>query len=81
MKVRLMLFAMARDICGQEVIEVELANGATIGELRTAISAEVPNVSALMGSSMFAAGTEYVQDDFTLKEGVEVACIPPVSGG
>ncbi len=76
-----MLFAMARDICGQEVIEVELASGATMGDLRIALGAKMPDLSALMGSSMFAAGAEYVPDDFPLKEGVEVACIPPVSGG
>jgi sulfur-carrier protein len=81
MKMRLMLFAMARDICGKEVIDVELADGGTIGDLRTVLGAKTPDLSALLGSSLFAVGTEYVPDDFTLKEGVEVACIPPVSGG
>jgi hypothetical protein len=34
-----------------------------------------------MGSATFAIDTEYVSDDFPLNEGVQVACILPVSGG
>jgi molybdopterin converting factor small subunit len=81
MKVRLMLFALARELCGKEMIEIELSNAATIGNLRTTLAVEMPDLSALLGSSMFAVGVEYVPDEFTLREGVEVTCIPPVSGG
>ena len=76
-----MLFAATRELRGKEVIEIELVNGGTIGDLRTALAAEMPDLSALLGSSVFAVGVEYVPDEFTLSEGVEVACIPPVSGG
>ena len=81
MKVRLTLFAMARERCGKELIEIELTNAGTIGDLRAALATQMPDLSALLGRSMFAVGFEYVPDEFTLKEGVEVACIPPVSGG
>ena len=81
MKVQLTLFALARELCGREMIEVELANAGPIGDLRTALAVEMPDLSALLGSSVFAVGVEYVPDEFTLSEGVEVACIPPVSGG
>jgi molybdopterin synthase catalytic subunit len=72
---------MARELCGKEMIEIELANAGTIGDLRTTLAVEMPDLSTLLGSSMFAVGVEYVPDEFTLREGVEVACIPPVSGG
>jgi len=81
MKVRLVLFAMARDVCGKETIEIELADDGTVGNLRKVLRAEIPGLSTLLANSLFAVGTEYVPDDFTLKEGAEVACIPPVSGG
>ena len=72
---------MARDICGRELLEVELVSGGTVRDLRAALVSQVPALSSLLGTSLFAVGSEYVPDDFTLKEGVEVACIPPVSGG
>ena len=76
-----MLFAMARDVCGKEAIEIELTDDGTIGDLRKVLGAQMPDLFPLLVNSLFAVGTEYVPDDFTLTEGVEVACIPPVSGG
>jgi molybdopterin converting factor small subunit len=58
-----------------------LPNNAKIADLRPALSREIPIISTLLRSSSFAVGAQYVDDDFTLKEGDEVACIPPVSGG
>jgi molybdopterin converting factor subunit 1 len=81
MKVHIRLFAQARDLCGTELLEIEMGQRGTIGDLRAALASHRPGLTALLGSSMFAVATEYVPDEFVLKEGVEVACIPPVSGG
>jgi molybdopterin converting factor subunit 1 len=81
MKLHLSLFAMARDLCGTDLLEFEMADGRTIADLRTALAHEMPGLTPLLASSMFAVAAEYVPDEFTLKEGDKVACIPPVSGG
>jgi molybdopterin converting factor small subunit len=72
---------MARDICQCESVDLMLDNDARIADLRQALSREIPTISTLLRSSWFAVGAQYVDDQFTLKEGDEVACIPPVSGG
>ena len=81
MKVRLKLFAAAKDLLGASSIEVEVPAGATVGDLRKVMAELSPGLAPVAKSSMYAVGIEYVVDDFTLKEGDEVACIPPVSGG
>lgn len=81
MKVRVRLFAMARQAAGREWIELETAEGATIGQLRGQLGAQVPQLSGLLGHMMFALGTRYAADETVIPRGAEVACIPPVSGG
>jgi molybdopterin converting factor small subunit len=81
MKVRLGLFAVAKDLLGASSIEVEVPVGATVGDLRKVVAELGPGLAPVAKSSMYAIGIQYVADDFTLKEGDEVACIPPVSGG
>jgi molybdopterin converting factor small subunit len=72
---------MARDICERESVDLMLDNDARISDLRRALSREIPAISTILRSSTFAVGAQYVDDQFTLKEGDEAACIPPVSGG
>jgi molybdopterin converting factor subunit 1 len=81
MKVHLRLFALARDILGLPWVEVELPAGATIADLRQVVTELWPAFAPLARSSMYAVAAEYVGNEFILKEGDEVACIPPVSGG
>ncbi len=82
MKVRLRLFAALKDSVGKELTEFELpAAAASVKGLRAQLTRAFPAVAAVLRSSAFAVAAEYVPDDFPLTEGVEVACIPPVSGG
>ena len=81
MKVRVRLFAMARQAAGRDGIELEVAEGATIGQLRLQLGAQVPQLSGLLSQTMFALGTRYASDETVIPPGADVACIPPVSGG
>jgi molybdopterin converting factor small subunit len=80
-KVRVRLFAVARQAAGRESLELELPEGATIGELRSRLAAQVPPLAGLLGQVTFALGTRYAADDAVIPPGADVACIPPVSGG
>jgi molybdopterin converting factor small subunit len=81
MKVRLRLFALARDLVGSPALEVELPNGSAIADLRQAMSELAPAIVPVAKSAMFAVSAQYVSNEFILKDGDEVACIAPVSGG
>jgi len=81
MKVVVQLFAGARELAGQQQIEVELDASANVGTLRTALLAQCPALGPLLPHALFAVDTDYATDETTLAESSEIACIPPVSGG
>lgn len=81
MKVRVKLFAVARQLAGRDALELTLPAGATIRELRQAIGEQAPELAGLARHAMFAVGTEYADDRTTIHEDADLACIPPVSGG
>ncbi|MCH7727059.1 MAG: molybdopterin converting factor subunit 1 [Planctomycetes bacterium] len=81
MIVRVKLFAVAKDLIGNESLEVELPEFATVSQLRTALESQFPQLSTIISHLMIAVDAEYANDQTVLTENSEIACIPPVSGG
>jgi molybdopterin converting factor subunit 1 len=81
MRIRVKLFAAARELAGGESIEIELSGEATVAELRQALVERLPPARDLLARSMFAIDCDYAADATRLRANDEVACIPPVSGG
>lgn len=81
MKIRIALFAAARQITEKSEIELELAPGSTIADLETRLCEIYPDISDLISRSLFAIDHEYVETDTPVCESSEIAMIPPVSGG
>jgi len=81
MKTFVKLFAGARELAGQEQIELELAPASTVAQLRTALLAQCPALGPLLPHTLFAINTHYATDETLVPEDAEIACIPPVSGG
>ncbi|HEX4000870.1 MAG TPA: MoaD/ThiS family protein [Pirellulales bacterium] len=81
MKLVVKLFALAKELYGDDKIAVELPPGATVGDLRVCLSAAIPALSPLIAGMLIAVNSEYALDRSPLAVGDEVACIPPVSGG
>ena len=81
MNVEVQLFAVARQITGDDKLRIELSDGATIADLRKEISRNTPELSDLIKHARFAVDQEYAADSTILLEESQVACIPPVSGG
>jgi molybdopterin converting factor subunit 1 len=75
------LFAVARELAGRELVELELPEGSTIAELRTHLAEAVPDLAAVLPHVLFAVESEYASDGQLVPEGRQIACIPPVSGG
>jgi molybdopterin converting factor subunit 1 len=81
MQVTLKLFAAAREAAGWDEQVLDMPDGSTVAELRRMISGMIPLSSALLDASAVAVNQQFVRPQHALKEGDEVAVLPPVSGG
>jgi MoaD family protein len=81
MKVRAEFYAQLRDLVGNREIDVELAEGATVGDLLDQIYAQQPKLRPQDKSILIGAGVEFVDRNYKLKPGDEISIIPPVQGG
>lgn len=81
MKIEVRMYARARDLAGGQTVDVVLPAGATVGDLRSALAARWPALAPLLPHCMIALDMEYALDPAPIRAGVEIACIPPVSGG
>lgn len=81
MKVRVKLFAVARELAGGDEITVQVRERATLGEVRRAVEAERPALRAIVPYCLWAVDANYADNATTVNENSEVALIPPVSGG
>lgn len=80
-RVRVRLFAALVEAAGREVIELSLPAGATVRTVLEAAGERVPAVGRYGASLLTAVNLDYVTRDHPLRDGDEVALIPPVSGG
>ena len=76
MKVRVRLFAALREQAGARERELELADGAGVGDVWGALG-----LGAEPRGLVYAVNRSYVERETRLQDGDEVAVIPPVSGG
>ena len=81
MKVRLLFFAVLRDITGESESEISLHEGATAREVWHSLVARHPKLSGYTEPPMTAINETYASPDARLREGDELAFIPPVAGG
>lgn len=75
------LFARARDLAGCSQLEVPLTDGSTVADLRVRLAVQVPALADLLRRSALAINGEFAHDAQRLVPGVEIALLPPVSGG
>ena len=75
-KVRVKLFAALREQAGTRERELELADGAGVGDVWGALG-----LGAEPRGLVYAVNRSYVDRETSLRDGDEVAVIPPVSGG
>jgi len=81
MKARVRLFARLSELAGRREVEVELGEGPTVQGAFRALCRQFPALADYEGTVMYAVNAQYVPPDHPLREGDELALIPPVSGG
>ncbi|HEV7665676.1 MAG TPA: molybdopterin converting factor subunit 1 [Chloroflexota bacterium] len=77
--VQIRLFASYREAAGTRSLEAPVSQGATVADLVELLAERIPALRTAPG--LIAVNYTYVQPDFELHQGDEVAFIPPVSGG
>ncbi len=81
MKIRLLVFSHLRDAAGFGEADLELPEGSDAAALLDRLCADHPALNASRDSIRIAVNQEYVASSHSLKNGDEVALMPPVQGG
>jgi molybdopterin converting factor small subunit len=70
-----------RDVVGIRELEIELPETANVRDLLDQIYAQRPALRAHDKSILIGAGLEFVDRNYKLNPGEEIAIMPPVQGG
>ena len=81
MKIRLLYFAVLRDIAGRSEDALELPDGTRAGDVWQRLRSEHAALCDYIQPPMIAVNESYVNADEPLRDGDELAFIPPVAGG
>jgi len=80
-KVFVHLFGAAREKAGRHVVEVEVRPPAMAGDVAAQLLLHHGELGDLLRTAAIAVDRELARIDTPVREGSEVALLPPVSGG
>ena len=81
MRVRVKFFAIVKERAGVGEAALELPDGATVAAASPALNEKFPAIADFLRRAAYAVNREYVDTATVLRDGDELAVIPPVSGG
>lgn len=89
MRARVRLFAGCREVVGKGEVQVDVATvpgfaadrGETVKAVFESLCRDYPALGGMKERITFAVNAQVVKEDYRLREGDEVALIPPVCGG
>ena len=81
MKIHVQFYAQLHDLVGMRELDVELPERATVRDLLNKIYTQQSTLRSHDRSILIGAGVDFVDRDYELKPGEEVAIMPPVQGG
>lgn len=81
MPITVRFFAAAREAAGVSEASFAVRTGATVADALFLVAALYPTLVPLLARSRAAVNQEYVDTSHLLRDGDELAIIPPVSGG
>jgi len=81
MQVRTLFFGVLKDLAGRGSDLLNLPEHATLGDVFIHYEKLIPEIGDLAASIAISINQEFAGPDSTLKEGDEIAFLPPVSGG
>jgi len=81
MQVRTLFFGMLKDLAGRSSDSLNLPENATLGDVVAHYEELIPRLGELAASIAVSINQEFAGPDSKLKDGDEIAFLPPVSGG
>lgn len=81
MRIKVLFFGMTHDLTGFTQEDAQIAEGASLEQLWQYYEQRFPRLNELAGSLVVAVNEEIAESSRPLREGDEVAFMPPVSGG
>ena len=81
MRIQVCYFAALREAVGRPAEVLDIPAGARLADLARLLEARHPAIVAHRHGLRYAVAQRFAEPDTPLAEGVEVALIPPVSGG
>ena len=79
--ITILYFASVKDATGLRMEVIELPRDTSIEKLLTKISLTYPNIKSILNIIQISVNYKVVNMDTILKDGDEVALLPPISGG
>jgi sulfur-carrier protein len=79
-QLQVLLFASYADAFGANTVTVSVAEPATVADVVGALRS-LPGGSALPAAPLVAVDHHYTRGDVPVRQGQEIALIPPVAGG
>jgi molybdopterin converting factor subunit 1 len=79
--VKLLAFAAARDLLGAPEVTMSLGGSVPVVDFWGLLESRYPNLAPHRASLRLAINGTYARDEDFVRDGDEVAVIPPVSGG
>jgi molybdopterin converting factor subunit 1 len=81
MTIEVLLFASLKDAAHADRVNVQLPEAITVADLLHATGEQFPALSRHLPHCRVAVNREYARNDQPVREGDEIALLPPVSGG
>ena len=81
MSIRVLFFASLADIAGGRERQVDSAEVKDVLSVFNKFTGEFPDMETHRASVLFALNSEFVRSDAPVRDGDEIAFLPPVSGG
>jgi len=80
-RVKVLFFGMLKDIVGRAEDHIEVADGSRLESVFTSYARQFPRLTDLQASIVLACNQEFCDRSAAIREGDEIAFLPPVSGG
>jgi molybdopterin converting factor subunit 1 len=80
-RVNVLLFARLRDLAGRQVLSCDVPAGACVRDVWRAVIGAHPALEPFGGSVSCAVNEDFARMTSVVRQGDEVAFLPPVSGG
>lgn len=81
MKVRVRLFADFKRLAGTDMLELDVPENVTVGEVVEAVRTSFPALRSYQQTILVAKGVEFATSSDPVCENEEISLMPPVMGG